>query len=83
MALDRVFTDVADCNTRIMCPTHIENAAAQACRTALADRVVAHVAVLVDFQIQEMEEATDTKRIVAHRVSYAFGRNLVIPAAEI
>jgi pyruvate dehydrogenase (quinone) len=82
VALDRVFTDVAAFNTRIMGPTHIENAVTQACRTALADRGVAHVAVPLDFQGQEIEAATDSKRNVAHHVSYEFGDSIVIPAAE-
>jgi pyruvate dehydrogenase (quinone) len=82
VALDRVFADVAAFNTRIMGPTHIENAVTQACRTALADRAVAHVAVPLNFQSQAMQEATDSKRNVAHHVSYAFDRNIVIPAAE-
>jgi pyruvate dehydrogenase (quinone) len=82
VALDRVFTDVAAFNTRVMGPTHIENAVTQACRTALADRGVAHVAVPLDFQGQEIEAATDSKRNVAHHVSYEFGDSIVIPAAE-
>jgi pyruvate dehydrogenase (quinone) len=82
VALDRVFTDVAAFNTRVMGPTHIENAVTQACRTALADRGVAHVAVPLDFQGQGIEEATDSKRNVAHHVSYEFGDSIVIPAAE-
>jgi pyruvate dehydrogenase (quinone) len=82
VALDRVFTDVAAFNTRAMGPTHIENAVTQACRTALADRGVAHVAVPLDFQSQEMDEATDSKRNVAHHVSYEFGDSIVIPTAE-
>lgn len=82
VALDRIFTDVAAFNTRIMGPTHIENAVTQACRTALAERAVAHVAVPVDFQSQPMEAATDSRRNVAHHVSYAFGRSILVPAAE-
>ncbi|HEX2114632.1 MAG TPA: thiamine pyrophosphate-dependent enzyme [Alphaproteobacteria bacterium] len=81
VALDRVFADVAAFNTRVMGPTHIENAITQACRTALADRAVAHVAVPVNFQSQEMEKAHASKRNVAHHVSFASGRNVVVPCA--
>jgi pyruvate dehydrogenase (quinone) len=82
VALDRVFTDVAAFNTRVMGPTHIESAVTQACRTALADRAVAHVAVPTDFQSQDMELATNSKRNVAHHVSYELSRNIVVPGAE-
>src|SRR5436853_5013401 len=40
--LDRLFTDVAVYNTRVMGPSHVENVAHLACRTALARRGVAH-----------------------------------------
>jgi pyruvate dehydrogenase (quinone) len=81
VALDRVFADVAVFNTRVMGPTHIENAVTQACRTALAVRGVAHVAVPLNFQSQEMVKAQASKRNVAHHVSYASGRSVVIPGA--
>src|SRR5262245_12105708 len=53
VALDRLFVDVAKYNERVMGPTHVENVAALACRTALAYRGVAHITIPVD--IQEME----------------------------
>src|SRR5882757_7981982 len=39
--LDKLFNDVAAYNARIMGPTHVENAADLACRTALSYRKVA------------------------------------------
>jgi pyruvate dehydrogenase (quinone)/pyruvate oxidase len=80
--LDRVFADVAAFDTRVTGPTHIENVVTQACRTALAERAVAHVAVPIDFQNQDMDKATESKRNIAHHVSYEFGSNIVIPGAE-
>src|SRR5690606_37948425 len=71
--LDRVFVDVAAFNTRIMGPTHVENVAAQACRTALACRGVAHVAFPLDFQSESLDEAVPSRRNVSHHVSYEFG----------
>src|SRR3954464_7253837 len=50
--LDRVFMDVARYNTRVMGPTHVENIAHLACRTALLYRGVSHITFPVD--IQEM-----------------------------
>src|SRR5437899_832720 len=51
--LDRVFMDVAKYNARVMGPTHVENVADLACRTALAYHGVAHVTIPTD--VQEME----------------------------
>src|SRR5881296_16344 len=41
--LDKLFMDVALYNCRIMGPTHVENVADLACRTALCYRGVAHI----------------------------------------
>src|SRR5215211_2606499 len=48
VSLDRTFMDVASYNTRIMGPTHVQNAADLACRTALSYRGVAHINFPVD-----------------------------------
>src|SRR5215467_12044073 len=53
VALDRLFIDVAKYNERIMGPTHVENVADLACRTALGYKGVAHITFPVD--IQEMQ----------------------------
>jgi pyruvate dehydrogenase (quinone) len=50
--LDRLFSDVAVYNTRIMGPGHVENAANLACRTAITQRGVAHITFPVDLQSQ-------------------------------
>src|SRR6266568_375561 len=41
--LDKLFMDVAKYNARVMGPTHVENIAHLACRTALAYKGVAHI----------------------------------------
>jgi len=55
--LDRVFADVAVYNARIMGAAHAEAATSLACRSALAGRGVAHLALAVD--VQEQEESAD------------------------
>src|SRR6201994_331741 len=46
--LDKLFTDVAAYNTRVMGAAHVENVTELACRTALARRGVAHITMPVD-----------------------------------
>src|SRR5580765_4250198 len=48
--LDKVFMDVAKYNARVMGPTHVENIAHLACRTALLYRGVSHISFPVDLQ---------------------------------
>ncbi len=55
--LDRVFADVAVYTTRIMGAAQAEAVTALACRSALARRGVAHLALAVD--VQEQDEAAD------------------------
>ncbi|WP_252272735.1 thiamine pyrophosphate-dependent enzyme [Pseudomonas subflava] len=67
----RLFMDVAAYSARVMGARHMENAATLACRHALAQRGVAHLAVPVD--VQEEKEADDapSSRNVQHHVSLA------------
>src|SRR5207237_1998335 len=46
--LDRVFMDVAVYSARVMGPSHVENVAELACRSALAYRGVSHINFPVD-----------------------------------
>jgi pyruvate dehydrogenase (quinone)/pyruvate oxidase len=67
--LDRLFTDVAVYNTRVMGPSHVENVAHLACRTALARRGVAHLNFPVDLQEAEVGDDHRSKRnIPGHNV---------------
>src|SRR5207249_8879178 len=81
VALDRLFMDVAKYNERIMGPSHVENVAHLACRTALAYRGVAHITFPVD--IQEMEAgAQRSKRNVKHHTSDVYARSARLPAED-
>jgi pyruvate dehydrogenase (quinone) len=74
VALDRLFSDVAKLNERVMGPTHVENLADLACRTALAYRGVAHITFPVD--IQEMPvDRNRSKRNVAGHTSDVFAHS--------
>src|SRR5213594_1267608 len=53
--LDKVFMDVAVYNTRVMGPSHVENVADLACRTALSYRGVSHITIPVDVQEFEVD----------------------------
>jgi pyruvate dehydrogenase (quinone) len=55
--LDRVFADAAVYNARVMGAAHAEAVTSLACRSALARRGVAHLALSVD--VQEQEEGAD------------------------
>jgi pyruvate dehydrogenase (quinone) len=80
VALDRLFVDVAKFNERVMGPTHVENLADLACRTALAYRGVAHITVPVD--IQEMPaDRSRSKRNVAGHTSDVDARSAGLPDA--
>jgi pyruvate dehydrogenase (quinone) len=79
--LDKVFTDVAVYNARVMGPTHVENVADLACRTALAYRGVAHLAFPVDLQDQKADRK-GSKRNVPHHTSDVFARGARLPDEE-
>ena len=59
--LDRVFMDVAVYNTRVMGPSHVEQVAHLACRSALSNRGVAHINFPVDLQKHEVKEHSKSK----------------------
>jgi TPP-dependent trihydroxycyclohexane-1,2-dione (THcHDO) dehydratase len=56
---DYLFQNVAAYNQRLMAPEHVENVVNLACRNALAQRAVGHVAVPIDIQAMA---ASDWKR---------------------
>jgi pyruvate dehydrogenase (quinone) len=78
--LDRVFSDVAAYNTRVMGPAHVENVAELACRTALGYRGVAHINFPVDFQSMKCERRS--KRNVPGHTSDVYARKAGLPAPE-
>lgn len=68
----RLFSDVAAYSTAIFSAAHVENAASLACRTALARRGVAHLAIPVDVQEETIDEAQPSPRNKPHHVSPAY-----------
>jgi len=66
--LDKLFMDVAKYNARVMGPTHVENIAHLACRTALLYRGVSHITFPVDLQEREIK-AERSKRNIAHHMA--------------
>jgi pyruvate dehydrogenase (quinone) len=79
VALDKLFMDVAVFNERIMGPTHVENIADLACRTAIAYRGVAHIAFPVDLQEAELKEKQRSKRNVLHHTSDVQAQSARLP----
>src|SRR2546425_3368947 len=77
--LDKVFMDVAVYNTRVMGPSHVENVADLACRTALVYRGVSHITIPVDTQEHEMDHKTLSQRNVPHHTSDVCAIGVVIP----
>jgi pyruvate dehydrogenase (quinone)/pyruvate oxidase len=64
--LDKVFADVAEYSVRVMGPTHVENVAHLACRTALLRRGVAHITFPVDLQDREIKGERSKRNIPGH-----------------
>lgn len=64
--LDKVFADVAEYSVRIMGPTHVENVAHLACRTALTRRGVSHITFPVDLQDLEVKGERSKRNVPGH-----------------
>ena len=78
---DRLFADVATYNARVMGPSHVENVADLACRTALSSRAVAHLGFPVDLQ-EEQAETQRSKRNIPGHTSDVFARSAGLPAED-
>lgn len=79
VALDKLFMDVAVFDERIMGPTHVENIADLACRTALAYHTVAHITFPVDLQEKEVKKKQASSRNVPHHSSDVYARSARLP----
>jgi len=79
VALDKLFMDVAVFNERIMGPTHVENIAELACRTALAYHGVAHITFPVDLQEKEVKKREGSSRNIPHHTSDVSARSARLP----
>src|SRR5881397_974186 len=77
--LDKVFMDVAVYNTRVMGPSHVENVADLACRTALAYRGVSHITIPVDTQDHEIDRKTLSKRNIPHHTTDVCAIGALVP----
>ena len=64
--LDKVFMDVSEYSVRVMGPTHVENIAHLACRTALLRRGVAHITFPVDLQERKIDTERSKRNIPGH-----------------
>jgi thiamine pyrophosphate-dependent acetolactate synthase large subunit-like protein len=80
--LDKVFSDVALYSTRIMSPAHAETATALACRMALVQRGVAHIAVPTDVQEEPVNSTPRSSRNVAHHVSFFEAEAVRVPSTN-
>ncbi|MDX2205907.1 MAG: thiamine pyrophosphate-binding protein [Hyphomicrobiaceae bacterium] len=78
----RLFMDVARYSARIMGAAQVENVVSLACRTALAERGVAHVAIPTDVQEQHMEDAPRSPRNIKHHVSLAEAHARRLPSED-
>ena len=81
--LDKVFMDVAVYNTRIMGPSHVENVADLACRTALSYRGVSHITIPVDVQEFEVDSHRSPRNVPHHTSDACAIGALVPPESEI
>jgi pyruvate dehydrogenase (quinone) len=79
---DYIFQDVAIYNQRLMGPAHAKNIVDAACRAALSNRGVAHLALPIDYQIADMEQQKRFHRNVAGHTSEAFTVPKRIPERE-
>jgi len=79
--LDRAFMDVCKYDARVMGPSHVENVANLACRTALTYHGVAHVTIPVDVQVMKADKLR-SKRNVPHHTSDVAARSARLPADE-
>ncbi len=82
VATDRLFADVAAYTTRIASAAQIRNALYLGCRTACSRRGVAHIAIPVDVQEQEEDDATPSTRNVDAHASFSLDAGECRPAAR-
>ena len=80
--LDKLFADACAYSSRVMGPAHVENVVELACRTALATRRPAHVAVPVDIQSMPLKSGERSKANVAGHVSHLMADSGHCPEAS-
>src|SRR5579884_1417126 len=83
VALDKLFDNCCLYNARVMGPSHVENVAGLACRTALAYRGPAHVSMPVDIQEHEVRLTGDrSRRNIPHHASLTYAHGAPLPSEE-
>lgn len=80
VALDRLFMDVAAYSTRVMGPSHVENVAELACRTAMTYRRVAHITFPTDIQDMKASRRNASKRNTEGHVSLIHAEGGHVPS---
>jgi pyruvate dehydrogenase (quinone)/pyruvate oxidase len=76
---DFLFANLAAYSQRIMGPEHITNVVDLACRTALANRVPAHLAFPIDYQTADAEDLMRYKRNVPGHTTTAYKQPVRVP----
>jgi pyruvate dehydrogenase (quinone) len=76
---DYLYQDVALYNQRLMGPAHVENVLNLACRAAVSNRAVAHVAFPIDIQAMPASQERRFKRNVKGHVATAYQPAIRIP----
>ena len=79
---DYLYQDVALYNQRLMGPEHLENVLNLACRAALSNRAVAHVAIPIDMQAMPASQQRRFKRNVPGHTSTAYQPPVRIPERD-
>jgi pyruvate dehydrogenase (quinone) len=79
---DYLFADVAAYNERIMGSAHVDNVTDLACRTAIANRAVSHIAFPIDYQVMEMGADDRFKRNVPGHTAVWLETPRPIPPSE-
>jgi len=80
VALDKLYTDVAVYDERVMNGAHIESVTDLAVRSALSKRGVAHVTIPVDVQVQTINHDRSSRNPLHHTsTSPAFPEHLPAP----
>jgi pyruvate dehydrogenase (quinone) len=76
---DYLFQDVAIYNQRLMGPAHVENVLNLACRAALSNRAVAHVAFPIDIQAMPASQERRFKRNVKGHIGTSYQSPVRVP----
>jgi pyruvate dehydrogenase (quinone) len=80
---DYLYQDVAIYNQRLMGPAHVENVMNLACRAALSNRGVAHIALPIDYQAMPASQEKRFKRNVPGHTTAAYQPAARTPQREL